>query len=254
MGDPNEQAAAADKTPAIRGAAFGPEGRTIPAPPDVPGGLQAHQRTVYRVTLNLLLPAEPDALLESPDAVAANAIDDRMPYWAFAWDAAEPLIAALPDLVGDLPSGSHVVEIGCGLGLVAMAAAIARPDLTIEASDHDAMAIELLATNAAANGLGNLSTCVRDWATPDAATFVLASDVLYETRFHSVLLSRFGQELSAGTQAVWISDPGRATSAVFFEQAARSGLVVDVFAADRQPVDGGFRTGCTQLVRLMRSR
>jgi predicted nicotinamide N-methyase len=75
----------------------------------------------------------------------------------------------------------RVVELGCGLGLPSLVAAARGAVVT--ATDWAEDAVELLARNAARNGLG-VRAEARDWREPWPESFdlVIAADVLYEHR------------------------------------------------------------------------
>lgn len=133
------------------------------------------------VTLSLLRPAAPDALIDED----AFAHDEFLPYWAELWPAATALAGALPERL----DGVRVVELGCGLGVPSLVAAARGAVVT--ATDWAADAVELLARNAARNGLG-VRAEVRDWRKPwnERFSLVLAADVLYEQRNVEPLVAR----------------------------------------------------------------
>jgi predicted nicotinamide N-methyase len=133
------------------------------------------------VTLSLLRPAVPDALIDE----SAFERDEFLPYWAELWPAATALAAAL---AGRL-DGKRVVELGCGLGLPSLVAAARGAVVT--ATDWAEEAVDLLVRNAARNGL-SVRAEVRDWREPWAEEFdlALAADVLYERRNVEPLLAR----------------------------------------------------------------
>jgi len=171
--------------------------------------------------LALLRPRDPEALL---DEEAFDA-DEFMPYWAELWPSALALARAVG--VRSL-RGARVLELGCGLGLPSLAAALAGG--RVLATDWAEDAIALLLRNAARNGV-ELEALACSWTEPELllsrAPFdlVLASDVLYEARNGEALLEllpRLGPE-------VWLTDPGRATAEPFFE------AVGAVFAVERRP-------------------
>lgn len=140
-------------------------------------------------TLSLLRPAAPDALLDED----AFAHDEFLPYWAELWPAATALAGALPDRL----DGLRVVELGCGLGVPSLVAAARGAVVT--ATDWAEDAVELLARNAARNGL-DVRAEVRDWREPWPETFdlALAADVLYEHRNVEPLVTRL-RELAPET-------------------------------------------------------
>jgi predicted nicotinamide N-methyase len=136
---------------------------------------------VGEVTLSLLRPAVPDALIDE----SAFERDEFLPYWAELWPAATALAAALAERL----DGMRVVELGCGLGVPSLVAAARGAVVT--ATDWAEEAVELLARNAARNGL-RVQAEVRDWRQPWPEEFdlALAADVLYEQRNVEPLLTR----------------------------------------------------------------
>jgi predicted nicotinamide N-methyase len=155
-------------------------------------------------------PRDADALVDEQ----AFAPREFLPYWAQLWPSGTALAQAVA--VRSL-GGMRVVEVGCGLGLASLGAALAGA--RVLATDWSVEALELLEDNAAANGLA-LETERADWTAPDGllerAPFdlVLAADVLYERRAVAplaALLPRLGDE-------VLLADPGRPPLAAFLEQ------------------------------------
>jgi predicted nicotinamide N-methyase len=116
---------------------------------------------------------------------------------------------ALARLVGERDvTGLRVVELGAGLGLPSLAAALRGADVL--ATDWSPDAVALLRANAERNHVRLRAQRVR-WDDPapilDAAPFdvVLAADVLYEARNAEQLLEllpRLGGE-------ILLADPGR---------------------------------------------
>jgi predicted nicotinamide N-methyase len=167
-------------------------------------------RTVAGVELSLRRPAVPEELIDE-DAFAA---DEFLPYWAELWPAATTLAEAIPDV-----AGLRVVELGCGLGLPSLVAAAKGGHVT--ATDWAPAAIELLAANAARNGI-ELRAEVRDWRDPWEERFdlVLAADVLYEQRNVDPLLERLAELAPAALVAL----AGRPYEQEFLRAAEASGL------------------------------
>jgi predicted nicotinamide N-methyase len=125
-------------------------------------------------------PRAPERLLDA--AVACGAED--APYWAELWPSARALAVHVAAM--DL-AGRSAVELGCGLGLVSVAAAIGGAEVL--AVDHDPDAVELARRNGARVGPG-VRGLVADLRDPPATllaagTFdlVLAADVLYDRPF-----------------------------------------------------------------------
>jgi predicted nicotinamide N-methyase len=126
----------------------------------------------------ILRPPSADELIDE----AAFDEEEFLPYWAELW----PSGLALARHVASLEvAGRRVLELGCGLGLPALAAALRCADVL--ATDWAEEAIDLLQRNAERNGVFLRSARVR-WSEPEpllrAAPWdlVLGADLLYETR------------------------------------------------------------------------
>jgi predicted nicotinamide N-methyase len=116
---------------------------------DVPGGWSERTVVVGPHSFRLLLPTEPDAFLEQLEDPATTAQPHFAdPYWAKLWPAAINLAAGV--VRRPFPPGTRVLEIGCGSGLVGLAALASGCDVTF--SDYVPKAVELALENAARNG------------------------------------------------------------------------------------------------------
>ena len=163
--------------------------------------------------LRILRPRDSEALLDEE----AFERDEYLPYWAELWPSSLALARALD---GRSLRGARTLELGCGLGLPSIAAALAGG--RVLATDWSPEAIAIAAENAARNG-ARVETLVCSWTEPAPLLerapwdLVLASDVLYEARNADVLLGllpRLGAE-------VWLADPGRPAAGPFLEAARR---------------------------------
>ena len=163
-------------------------------------------------TLALLRPPSADALIDE-DAFDE---DEFLPYWAELW----PSGLALARAVGGLDlGGMRVLELGAGLGLPSLAAAVRGADVL--ATDWAEDAVELLRRNAGRNGIA-LRTGVARWDRPEPLLLgapwplVLGADLLYERRNADALLEllpRLGAD-------VLLADPGRPFARGFLERTA----------------------------------
>ncbi len=162
-------------------------------------------------TLRLLRPPQADELIDE----AAFDEDEFLPYWAELWPSGLALAQAVARL--EL-RGVSVVELGAGLGLPSLAAALGGAGVL--ASDWAAEAVELLELNARHNGIGLRAARVR-WDEPAPLLaeapwgLVLGSDLLYELRNADLLLEllpRLGPD-------VLLADPGRPFAKGFLERA-----------------------------------
>jgi predicted nicotinamide N-methyase len=163
--------------------------------------------------LRLLRPRDSEALLDE-DAFER---EEYLPYWAELWPSSLALARAI---AGRALRGARTLELGCGLGLPSIAAAIAGG--RVLATDWAPDAVAMTAENAERNGV-ELETLVCSWSEPEPLLagapwdLVLASDVLYEARNADVLLELLPR---LGTQ-VWLADPGRPPAARFLEEIER---------------------------------
>jgi len=125
------------------------------------------------------------------------------PYWAFAWAGGQALARYILDHPEQI-MGKHVLDIGSGSGMVAIAAAKAGA-ASVLAADIDAFSIAAIRLNAAANGVtvavtqDDLIGAESDW------DMVLVGDLFYERPLAERLLAWLK---TLGCPAL-LGDPGR---------------------------------------------
>jgi predicted nicotinamide N-methyase len=170
-----------------------------------------------------------------PDLVDAAADEAHPPYWAELWPSGVEL--AYQVSTRDW-SGTPVVELGCGLGLPAVAAALAGG--TVLATDRAPDALTFTAANAGANHV-EVQTALCSWAAPEPLVargpwqLVLASDVLYDRRNSDELIALLPR-LVTDDGAVWIADPGREMVPEFLDLTRATWRTVEVLPTRRQDV------------------
>jgi predicted nicotinamide N-methyase len=169
--------------------------------------------------LRVMRPRESEELLVEE----AFEREELLPYWAELW----PSSLALARAIGARSlRGARTLELGCGLGLVSIAAAQAGG--RVLATDWSAEAVRFAKDNAERNGI-HIETAVVDWSAPEPILnrapwqLVLGSDVLYERRNVDQMLDLLPR-LVDRTGEVWIADPGRQTSVAFLERASEDWL------------------------------
>jgi predicted nicotinamide N-methyase len=168
--------------------------------------------------LRVLRPRDAESLLDEE----AFDHEEFLPYWAELWPSARALAAAIS---GRALRGARTLELGCGLGLPSIAAALAGG--RVLATDWSPDAVALTRTNAERNG-ASLETLVCSWTEPAPLLerapwdLVLASDVLYEPRNGDALLDL----LPRLTTDVWLADPGRKLAAPFLDAARADWRIV----------------------------
>lgn len=150
--------------------------------------------------------------------------DERLPYWAELWPSSTILAnfivsAALP--------GRRLVELGAGVGLVSIAASIAGHDVT--ATDYYDDARAFTRANSFRNLGHEIATAHLDWreVAPEFPRFdiVLASDVLYESRYAPLVSSVVDRVLSP-LGVAYIADPGRVAANAFADACVERGLAI----------------------------
>ena len=165
----------------------------------------------------MLRPRDAEALLDEE----AFEVDEFLPYWAELWPSAR----ALARVVGVRAlRGARTLELGCGVGLPSLAAAVAGG--RVLATDWSPDAVAMTAGNAARNALSVETLCV-SWTEPAPLLerapwdLVLAADVLYEARNAEALLPLLPRLVDERGE-IWLADPGRPAAAGFLERAGET--------------------------------
>lgn len=200
----------------------------------VPGGWVTRTVAVGSNTLRLTLPADPDAFLDDAGVQREFNRNGEMPYWPYLWSSAEKMAETLAGT--EWPSGTEILEIGAGLGLVGLTAATLG--FRVTASDYRREAVELLQHNAKQHKLDNLSARRIDWRSPPAEQFsiILGCDVIYERNDHRPILQFIQQVLSPGGECR-LADPGRQHASHFVSLARDHGFKLRLSNNVGQQVD-----------------
>jgi predicted nicotinamide N-methyase len=154
--------------------------------------------------LSIVRPRSSEELLDE----AAFEREEFLPYWAELW----PSSLALADAVaGREVAGLRVLELGCGLAIPSVVAALGGA--RVLASDWSPDALLFAAENARRSGV-EIATSLASWDDGEALAahapwdLVLASDVLYERR-NGDQLAALLPRLVGPAGAVLLADPGR---------------------------------------------
>lgn len=153
--------------------------------------------------LRLHLADEPTSLWHAT-AADLEAADVPPPYWAFAWAGGQALARHVLDHP-ELVRGRRVLDLACGGGVVAIAAALSGA-ASVRAVDIDTFAVAATLRNAALNGVvvhADVADIVGGPA-PDADV-VLCGDVCYEAEMTGRLLPW----LRGLPMDVLVGEPGR---------------------------------------------
>jgi predicted nicotinamide N-methyase len=173
--------------------------------------------------IELTHPVSADDLIDEADFER----DERLPYWADVWPSARVLAQVV---AGRRGAGKTLLELGCGAGLVATAAALSG--FRVCATDYYEEALLFTELNVRHNAHADnvvLETRLVDWrripTTLGRFDMVVGSDVLYEREYGALVARAIDMTLAAGGEAV-IADPGRIAAADFVRDARTRGLHV----------------------------
>lgn len=176
-------------------------------------------------SVEILHPASPDELINEEDFER----DERLPYWADVWPSA---IVLARRIVGEAGSRRALLELGCGAGLVATAAALGG--FAVTATDYYDDSLLFTRVNVARNSGVDPITRLVDWRDlpADLGQFdlVVASDVLYEHTYGELVAAAIARTLAPRGLAI-LADPGRVAAGDFVDSARSRGL--EVHTADR---------------------
>jgi predicted nicotinamide N-methyase len=149
-----------------------------------------------------------------------DANDEYPPYWAELWPSSIALARAV---AAAAPVGARVLELGCGLGLPSIAAALCGAHVL--ATDRSTDALTFTTYNAALNGT-SVEVDVCSWADAESVVsrapwdLVLGADVLYPHADLTDLAELLPRLVTAGGE-VWLADPGRPPAAAFVASCTR---------------------------------
>ena len=141
------------------------------------------------------------------------------PYWAHLWPGAR-VLAQYVDRWLDV-RGRRVLELGCGLGLTGLVAALGGADVVCV--DQVPAALGFVAASAAANGVSCACVCA-DFHTLAAEArfdFVLAAEVAYDRPRFGALAEVIVRHLAPGGSALLTDGYRVDTRALYGELGAR---------------------------------
>lgn len=181
--------------------------------------------------VKLSRPAAPERLLDLGAVADAYTADQYMPYWAALWPVSKYLASELLTEVWSRP-GLAAIELGCGLGLPGVAAAMAG--LRVTFSDYDASAVKFALENARLNGAQEVRGLLLDWRSPPPELYdvIIASDLIYEDRNIKPLVDLF-KRILAPDGIVVLADQDRPYAKMFAEECAREGFQLTAKSFER---------------------
>lgn len=148
--------------------------------------------------------------------------DDDIPFWAVLWPSAIALARFIREQ--RMPSGCRVIELGAGVGLAGMVAALQGG--TVTQTDFVPGALTLQKANAEMNGAVGILHELADWRSFDLDRkydWIIGSDILYEPKLHGYLEQIFRRCLEEKGMLI-LADPGREDGKTFVESLLAAGF------------------------------
>jgi predicted nicotinamide N-methyase len=209
-------------TPAAAAAALG---RGAEAEGAVRERYRVAVRTIATGThsVSLLQVADLEALIDRAALLSGNDPNEP-PYWTYLWAGAIEL-ARRVDAAGNL-DGRRTLDLGCGLGLVGVVAALAGAEVTFFDREHDALLFA--AANAHRNGARAVSFQCGDFTRDNAGSrfdLILGAEVLYDRDAFAPLVGFLDAHLAPGG-AVLLADAHRMDTAGFYAALEGAGYEV----------------------------
>jgi predicted nicotinamide N-methyase len=142
-------------------------------------------------------------------------MDEKMPYWADIWPSSIALAEFIIENQKDF-FGKTILELGCGLGLVGIAASSIGADVIF--TDYDLHALNFTRENFYRNFKRSATVQLLDWRNPgDMNNYncIVAADVIYEKRWLEPIIDVIDKKLAANGTA-YVANPDRTVSREIF--------------------------------------
>ncbi|MBL8897443.1 MAG: methyltransferase domain-containing protein [Planctomycetes bacterium] len=192
----------------------------LPALPFPSERIQTARVSIGGRTLRFRHLREVDSLFDTLSP--AELSDEKLPYYGELWPASIGLARWIGRRL-EL-TGKRVLDLGCGVAVGGIAAALRGARVTL--ADYFEEALAFARHNAALNGAEGVRTLWLDWR--DASfrerfEYILGCDVTYEARHHAPILDLIERCLEPGGAACF-ADPGRVTLERFVDAVRTRGL------------------------------
>lgn len=177
--------------------------------------------------LTIFVVRDTNKLLEEVQVDEFNE-DERLPYWAEIWPSSIALAQYL--FLKDV-KGKKVLELGCGVGIAGIAAALCGADVLM--TDYEEDALWFAKHNIQKNfnqdkSNGKIIVATLDWRTPKLTgtyDLIIGSDLLYEKRNHRPILELINEYIRDKGEAI-LTDPNRSTLHSFLKSAEENNFSV----------------------------
>ncbi len=175
--------------------------------------------------IKLTIVDDPDHLL---DKLSREDCDGKLylPYWTYLWESAIGLAWHVFAL-GDMISGQHILEIGCGYGLAGIVAC--KEGANVVFSDFEYDALLFAQHNAQQNGISSADYVQMDWNAPCFQyqfDVIFASDVIYEEQTWRPIVDLLKNYLKLDGTAIF-SEPNRKNAGGFFKEIRKNGFTFE---------------------------
>lgn len=171
-------------------------------------------------SVELYTVASLETLLDRDQLLRDDAFEP--PYWALLWSGAGFVAQWL--LEADVCTGATVLDVGCGLGLVGIAAAGAGASTTVVDRDPDALAFVRASADRAGASIEVLEGDVAEVLGGRTFDVVVAAELLYE-RASFAAIARSLRDALADGGTLYLGDAFRVDTKQFYEELAALGLV-----------------------------
>lgn len=156
-----------------------------------------------------------DVVANVEDLVTDPEDDDQIPYWAELWPAARGLAQYIWEKIDF--RGETVLELGAGLGLPGLVAALKGGRITF--SDYKEESLEIIAGNAARNSIKGTAYLMADWRhfqVKQKFDWIIGSDVLYNPSLNPYVAGILERNLAPGGHMLF-AHPSRPVTKDFIE-------------------------------------
>lgn len=154
-------------------------------------------------------------------------LEELCPYFGVIWPSARALSEYLV-AQDDTLKGSRLLEVGCGLAIPSLAAAMRGAKVT--ATDFHPEVSKFLERNQMLNSVNTLQYLHLDWqrtalteVISEKFDWVVGSDILYERQQPTLVAQVMSECLAEGGKAV-LADPGRPYLQTFVDEMTRRGF------------------------------
>lgn len=150
------------------------------------------------------------------DLVTDPEDDDQIPYWAELWPAARGLAQYIWERIDF--QGATVLELGAGLGLPGLVAALKGGLVTF--SDYKKESLEMIARNVRRNGIQQADYLLADWRDfqcDKKFDWIIGSDVLYNPTLNPYVALILERNLAEKGQLLF-AHPSRPVTKKFLDE------------------------------------